>query len=62
MALAQLCAMLQRNAHAFSEQHHFQAFIVNHKARERSQEEAAMVKARLLCMSTALFTVLDVYN
>lgn len=62
MALAQLCAMLQRNADAFSEHHQFRAMIVDHKAREGSQLEAKTVKERLLCMSTALYTVCDVWN
>lgn len=51
MALAQLCAMLQRNQLAFPEYQYIRAFVVDHKAREGSQLEVNMVKSRLLRLS-----------
>ena len=55
MALAKLCSMLQE--HPFARQmygFHFKAFIVDHKAREGSAEEANVVKDGLNHMGRPL--------
>ena len=54
MALATLCLKLQRNRRSFCRPH-FHAFIVDHKARPRSHEEATKVAFRLRKMGMHFF-------
>ena len=47
MALAKLCSMLNQSLSAKSPSFRFHAFIVNHKAREGSKEEAIQVRSNI---------------
>lgn len=58
MALAKLCALLTDYPPASAKYNNFQAFIVDHQAREGSGKEAIMVKIRLDQMGTTSMPLL----
>ena len=63
MALATLCSMLKENEFARKIYNfNFQAFVVDHRARDGSGIEAAIVKAKLLRMGIFVVSPVKIHN